>query len=270
MIHIAKNDADKKAATTSGVRKQKDVFWKGYIEEMRKSSVFNENFSIHDSLPKYSYDLRLGTTVCNIMQIAIVKKLTCGLYLRGKDLFQSLTGFRKEIDRILGVESEWTEYEKDCTIVVTKAFDLYDESSYPGAYAWLLDMSVRFKSAFSKAVELMNAPGANKRISVDEGEEEDAFTGSGRRARFRFSMIGIRPGEEVVFIPTGTKVKVATDDQVEHEGRLYKLSTFTGTFMPEDLRNESGAYQGAKFFAYKGRILNDMRDEIENAKETDL
>ena len=52
------------------------------------------------------------------------------------------------------------------------------------------------------------------------------------RKRFKFSMIGASMGEEVVFDPTGTVVKIASDDQVEFEGRLYKLSPFTGTFLP--------------------------------------
>ena len=56
-------------------------------------------------------------------------------------------------------------------------------------------------------------------------------------------------------------MKVASDDTVEYEGRIYKLSPFVGTFMPVDLQNASGAYQGAKYFSYKGRILNDLREE---------
>lgn len=68
----------------------------------------------------------------------------------------------------------------------------------------------------------------------------------------------------VTFVPTGVQVKVASDDTVEYEGRIYKLSPFVGTFMPEDKRNNSGAYQGAKYFSYKGKILDDMRCELEN------
>ena len=30
---------------------------------------------------------------------------------------------------------------------------------------------------------------------------------------------------------------------------------FIGTFMSEELRNASGAYQGAKYFSYKGKVL---------------
>ena len=82
-----------------------------------------------------------------------------------------------------------------------------------------------------------------------------------RKSRFKFSMVGIGIGETVVFAPTGIEVKVASDDSVEYEGRIYKLSPFVGTFMPADERNTSSAYQGAKYFTYKGKILHDMRME---------
>ena len=84
-----------------------------------------------------------------------------------------------------------------------------------------------------------------------------------RRARFKFSMCGIKIGEFVTFDPTGVIVKVASDDSVEYEGRIFKLSPFVGTFMPEDKRNKSGAYQGAKYFSYKGKILDSIRSERE-------
>ncbi|MCR4620379.1 MAG: GIY-YIG nuclease family protein [Paludibacteraceae bacterium] len=85
-----------------------------------------------------------------------------------------------------------------------------------------------------------------------------------RRSRFKFSMCGIKIGEHVTFIPTGYIVKVASDDSIEYEGRIYKLSPFVGTFMPEDERNSSGAYQGAKYFSYNGKVLDDIRKENEH------
>ena len=83
------------------------------------------------------------------------------------------------------------------------------------------------------------------------------------RPRFKFSMVNIPIGAVLTFIPTGVKVKVASDDQIEYEGRIYKLSPFVGTFMPEEKRNASGAYQGAKFFSYKGEVLDSIRTRIE-------
>lgn len=84
-----------------------------------------------------------------------------------------------------------------------------------------------------------------------------------KRSRFKFSMCDIKIGEHITFIPTGLVVKVASDDSIEYDGRIYKLSPFVGTFMPEDRRNTSGAYQGAKYFSYKGEILDDLRKEKE-------
>lgn len=85
-----------------------------------------------------------------------------------------------------------------------------------------------------------------------------------KRSRFKFSMCDIKIGELITFVPTGLIVKVASDDSIEYEGRIYKLSPFVGTFMPEDKRNTSGAYQGAKYFSYNGRILEDLRKERES------
>ena len=98
---------------------------------------------------------------------------------------------------------------------------------------------------------------------VVENESKEVHKREVKRSRFKFSMCGIKLGESVTFNPTGTVVKVATDDSIEFEGRIYKLSPFVGTYMPEELRNTSGAYQGAKYFSYNGKILDDIRKEKE-------
>lgn len=86
------------------------------------------------------------------------------------------------------------------------------------------------------------------------------------RPRFKFSIVKIPIGSKLTFIPTGIEVKVASDDQIEYEGRIYKLSPFVGTYMPIEKRNTSGAYQGAKYFTYNGEILDDIRSRIESEK----
>lgn len=88
------------------------------------------------------------------------------------------------------------------------------------------------------------------------------------RPRFKFSMVNIPIGAILTFIPTGIKVKVAGEDQIEYEGRIYKLSPFVGTFMPIEKRNTSGAYQGAKYFSYNGKVLDDLRTEMEKAESS--
>ena len=100
-------------------------------------------------------------------------------------------------------------------------------------------------------------------IPVVHKEDEKKEKREMKRGRFKFSMVNIPIGSTLTFIPTGIEVKVASDDQIEYEGRIYKLSPFVGTFMPEDKRNASGAYQGSKYFSFKGKVLEEMRMEME-------
>lgn len=99
--------------------------------------------------------------------------------------------------------------------------------------------------------------------SSEDSDGDDNHAHIERRGRFKFSLVNIPIGSELTFNPTGITVKVASDDTIEFQDRIYKLSPFVGTFMPEDKRNNSGAYQGAKFFSYKGKILEDLRKELE-------
>lgn len=101
-----------------------------------------------------------------------------------------------------------------------------------------------------------------KKGDADSADDDSDECPHARRGRFKFSMVGIKIGEKISFIPTGTVVTVASDDTVEYDGRIYKLSPFVGTFMPADRRNTSGAYQGAKFFSYNGITLERMRSEL--------
>jgi len=86
------------------------------------------------------------------------------------------------------------------------------------------------------------------------------------RPAFKFHMVGINVGDTVIFDELNIPLKVATDDKVEYDGRLYSLSAFTGTFLPVEKQNTSGAYQGPKYFSFNGKVLADLRNEIEKEK----
>ena len=144
----------------------------------------------------------------------------------------------------------------------------------------LTDLRIRQNREFfnvspAKALDILK----DISMTLDDAEIDEVYLGDARfkkveksakepkvsrqRPRFKFSMVNIPIGATITFIPTGIEVRVADEDHVEYEGRIYKLSPFVGTFMPDDKRNTSGAYQGAKYFAYKGEILDDLRTKIE-------
>lgn len=102
-----------------------------------------------------------------------------------------------------------------------------------------------------------NSKEDDKKIETDKREKER----KAQKPPFKFHMIGLNVGDEVVFDELNLSVKVATDDKIEYEGRLWSLTAFTREFLPEEKQNTSGAYQGPKFFSYKGRALSELRKE---------
>lgn len=112
-----------------------------------------------------------------------------------------------------------------------------------------------------------NKPIVSQKQEGKESVHEPSTCKSHKRPRFKFSMVGIKIGEFIKFDPTGIMVKVASDDSVEYENRIYKLSPFVGTFLPDDKRTPSNAYQGAKFFSYGGKVLDDLRTEFESKEK---
>lgn len=113
--------------------------------------------------------------------------------------------------------------------------------------------------------------------TTDDSWEEDEYrddeepdSGKGQRPKkknFRFSMIGLKVGDTVVFEPTQKTCKVASDNEVYYRGKRYKLSAFTKEFMPKYRRTPSNSYQGAKFFLYQGETLFDLRNKMEKTNQ---
>jgi len=91
-------------------------------------------------------------------------------------------------------------------------------------------------------------------------------TETGRRPPFKFSMIDLKPGDEVVFDSRGWTVKVASDNTIEYKDEEMRMSTFCKKYLPDNKRNKDEAYQGPAFFSYHGKTLADIRDENEMNK----
>lgn len=88
-----------------------------------------------------------------------------------------------------------------------------------------------------------------------------------QRKPFEFAMVGLKDGDMITFAPLNIQVKVNGKNKVEFEGRLWSLSAFTGTYLPIEKQNNSGAYQGPKYFTYNNKTLWDLRLELEKQEE---
>lgn len=79
------------------------------------------------------------------------------------------------------------------------------------------------------------------------------------RKPFEFSMVGLKEGETITFSPLKLEVKINGKNTVFYKGQTYSLTGFCKEYLPQNMRTPSGAYQGPKFFEYKGENLWKLR-----------
>lgn len=92
-----------------------------------------------------------------------------------------------------------------------------------------------------------------------EAEEIRQDAERGKRSRFRFSMVGIKPGEKVIYVNDSSKIACVVDDtHVEYEGVTTSLSALAKEFL-----GRGGNVAGTLYFAYEGERLSDRRIRIE-------
>lgn len=99
----------------------------------------------------------------------------------------------------------------------------------------------------------------DKKIEAESKEKQRKI----QKPPFKFHMIGLNVGDTIVFDPLRMSVRIASDDKIEYDGRLYSLSAFTANFLPKEKQNTSGAYQDPKYFSYNGKVLSELRKEKE-------
>jgi len=83
-----------------------------------------------------------------------------------------------------------------------------------------------------------------------------------RRPPFKFSMIGLKPGDVVYFEHGDIPVTVVSENTVAYETEIYTLSSFCKHFMPEE-GSENREYQGPAHFKLNGKTLDEIRKERE-------
>lgn len=87
-----------------------------------------------------------------------------------------------------------------------------------------------------------------------------------RRPPFKFSMIGLKPGDVVYFEHGDIPVTVVSENTVAYDNEIYTLSRFCKHFMPEE-GSENKEYQGPAHFTLNGKTLDEIRKEKETIQE---
>jgi len=154
----------------------------------------------------------------------------------------------KQIDRLTDLRIN--QNREFFNVHPSQALDIFFDQ------AQLLDDAVIMKYKDNEPTELVYPPCPQK-------PPNDEQVKLPQRKPFEFSMVGLNVGDTVIFDALQLPVKVAGKNKVEHEGRLWSLSAFCGTYLPEKMQNKSGAYQGPKYFSYGGKTLWELRLDLE-------
>lgn len=86
-------------------------------------------------------------------------------------------------------------------------------------------------------------------------------------ADFDLAECGVKPGDRIVYTPTGAVLTVKGDHEVEYEGETYTVSQFTAKYMPRNKRSVSGVCQGPKYFTKGGTTLYQMKESFLGGKK---
>lgn len=100
--------------------------------------------------------------------------------------------------------------------------------------------------------------------NINQGKEFEEISKARKQSElFSFYKKGLKDGDEIAFIKDKNIVaKVCGEREVEYQGQTWKLSPLTyKIFEQKGELNNSGAYQGAAYFEYKGKKLKDIPDK---------
>ena len=116
----------------------------------------------------------------------------------------------------------------------------------------------------SSIAKLSGTESRLKRIKPEGHEVEDIKMAEEaekayRRGPFTFSSIGVKPGEEIVFVSDTSITATVVDDKHIRIGET--VTSLSGAAKSILHKN---AQQGPKYWSYNGKILDDIRTEKEN------
>ena len=131
------------------------------------------------------------------------------------------------------------------------------EMSKEDAYA-ILESIAKISGTLDR---LKRCTPTGKQLKEEQRAEEARE--NARRGAFRFSQVGIAPGERVVFIENETIQPVVVDDRhIEYDGQTTSLSA-----LAQQIKGFHHPVQGTLWFTYNGVKLTELRERMEKGKQ---
>lgn len=99
---------------------------------------------------------------------------------------------------------------------------------------------------------------------ITDEETADEIRKEARRGPFRFSMVGINPGDTIAFVDEPAITTTVVDDRhIEYDGITTSLSAAA-----QQIKGFGHAVQGTLWWTYNNKTLDELRQDAEKDKET--
>lgn len=97
---------------------------------------------------------------------------------------------------------------------------------------------------------------------IEEEQRAEEARENARRGAFRFSEVGIKPGERIVFVEDESIQPMVVDDRhIKYNNQTTSLSA-----LAQQIKGFNHPVQGTLWFTYKGVKLTDLRNQVEKSK----
>lgn len=194
-----------------------------------------------------------------------------------KDFWTEAIVFHSTGDTLSTTEVKWLEAKTYEALKKLGYYDLSENKQVPQQPPLKRNQIYTLEPVFEEAKNYICAAGfdiflkkkgddvAQDPVSTVVPKSDNVSKKPDMRPPFKFSMVGLKQGDVITFIPTGVKVVVSGDDKtIIHNGESYTLTGFCIKYLPDNKRTPSNRYQGPKYFSYKGKSLVKIRMEMEN------
>lgn len=147
----------KKQTATAPAQQFRLEYWTAFNEYSFTNAVFAKNFKKRKPGTDHWMTLSLGSSAYHL-DICTLKNrnaISVELYISDdKSIFQQLLRHKGEIESEIGLELDWRELpdKKASRIIIEKSVNLDNPGEWNLQFDWIIDMCIKFKSAFKKYI----------------------------------------------------------------------------------------------------------------------
>ena len=152
-VEVSEQNVDREEdnSAPAGTKEKILAFWQGFNNARNENQEYCNIYNERKPLAQTFMDLSFGSSEYWPTMNAVITKsiIRCGIWIgvsSNKDaIYSKLKANETAINELVGARMIFTENTKTCSIMAEKKIDLNDESNWPEAYMWLMDIAIKIK-----------------------------------------------------------------------------------------------------------------------------